>query len=145
MKRTIFLTLTALWLGILITACQSAAEHDTDPAPQPVEPATPTEAATVAPAVPEGPLVIITDDILTDTEVDVVFADNAFPPLLPKDDDHAGAWMRTDCLLCHDNQDKDAPQIQHEGMSSWLLKARCRSCHLPGDVVPEESGRFARR
>lgn len=145
MKRTIFLTLTALWLGTLITACQTGSEQDAAPEPQPADATAPTMVAVAAPAVPEGPLVIITNDILTDTDVDVTFADNAFPPLLPKDDDHAGAWMRTDCLLCHDNEDKDAPQIEHEGMSSWLLEARCRSCHLPGDEVPGESGRFARR
>ncbi len=60
------------------------------------------------------------------------FSANAFPPLLPGDSSHSGAWMRDDCLLCHESGTRRAPRVRHKGMSPLLLKARCRSCHLPG-------------
>jgi hypothetical protein len=59
------------------------------------------------------------------------FADNAFPPLLPANDLHANAWMRDDCMACHERGVNDAPRLVHVGMSDALLQARCRSCHLP--------------
>ncbi len=65
------------------------------------------------------------------SEASVSFSGNAFPPVLPHDTSHEGAWERTDCLLCHQDGASDAPRVQHEGMSRLLLKARCRTCHLP--------------
>lgn len=59
------------------------------------------------------------------------FADNAFPPLLPANDVHANAWMRDDCMACHERGVAEAPRVVHVGMSDHLLQARCRSCHLP--------------
>jgi len=60
-----------------------------------------------------------------------VFKSDAFPPTLPNDDSHRGAWLRDDCLLCHEWGVKDAPVVRHQGMSRILLKGRCRTCHLP--------------
>jgi len=59
------------------------------------------------------------------------FTDNAFPPLLPATDDHANAWMRTDCLTCHERGLTGTPRVVHQGMSKDLLASRCRTCHLP--------------
>ena len=59
------------------------------------------------------------------------FADNAFPPLLPANDVHSNAWMRDDCMACHERGVAEAPRVVHVGMSDHLLQARCRSCHLP--------------
>ena len=62
------------------------------------------------------------------------FAPNAFPPTLPADDDHAGAWSRDDCLDCHESGLFGAPRVRHRGMSPRLLQARCRTCHVPAGV-----------
>jgi len=59
------------------------------------------------------------------------FADNAFPPLLPTNEEHSNAWMRDDCMACHERGVAEAPRVVHVGMSDALLQARCRSCHLP--------------
>ena len=59
------------------------------------------------------------------------FAKNAFPPTMPFDEAHQGAWLRDDCLVCHEVGIGTAPAIVHEGMAKDLLTARCRSCHLP--------------
>ena len=61
-----------------------------------------------------------------------VFLANAFPPTLPVDESHAAAWLRTDCLQCHQWGSAQAPKVRHHGMSKLLLKANCRSCHVPG-------------
>ncbi len=61
-----------------------------------------------------------------------VFEANAFPPTLPVDDSHSQAWMRKDCLMCHQWGAEGAPKVRHYGMSTLLLEANCRSCHLPG-------------
>jgi cytochrome c5 len=60
----------------------------------------------------------------------LLFARNAFPPTLPNNPDHTGAWLRDDCLKCHQNGIAGAPKVIHEGMSSVLLEALCRSCHV---------------
>ncbi|MCP5020776.1 MAG: hypothetical protein GY930_03275 [bacterium] len=61
---------------------------------------------------------------------ELLFARNAFPPTLPNDKDHQGAWLRDDCLKCHQGGIARAPKVQHEGMSSILLEAQCRTCHV---------------
>ncbi len=68
------------------------------------------------------------------------FIYNAFPPTLPDDDSHADAWLRDDCLLCHETGTNDAPIVRHADMSPELLKARCRTCHvmIPGSAGPGE-------
>lgn len=64
----------------------------------------------------------------------IQFAPDAFPPTLPSDENHAGAWLRTDCLQCHEGGILGAPKVRHEGMSRWLLEASCRTCHIPGSA-----------
>lgn len=61
------------------------------------------------------------------------FALNAFPPMLPDTDAHTGAWMRDDCLLCHQEGLKGAPFVTHRDMSRLLLQANCRTCHVAAD------------
>ncbi len=61
------------------------------------------------------------------------FTDNAFPPLLPGDEVHAGAWLKSDCMFCHEKGVRESPVVEHAGMSDILLQARCRSCHLPAE------------
>ncbi|MDP6539446.1 MAG: multiheme c-type cytochrome [Planctomycetota bacterium] len=75
--------------------------------------------------VPEG------DGDPPDEECGVPFLRRAFPPQLPEDADHDGAWLRDDCLLCHADGSSGAPRLRHAGMAPLLLQARCRSCHLP--------------
>ncbi len=61
-----------------------------------------------------------------------MFADNAFPPVLPDDNDHrvgTDSWMQETCLNCHADGANNAPMVVHEGMSSLLLDGKCRTCH----------------
>ncbi len=58
------------------------------------------------------------------------FAENAFPPTVSDVDYHNDAWMRDDCLRCHETGVGDAPMTRHEGMPKVLLSAKCRSCHV---------------
>jgi hypothetical protein len=58
------------------------------------------------------------------------FLANAFPPVIPDTEWHQEAWLRDDCLRCHETGVGDSPQIVHEGMAQILLKAKCRSCHV---------------
>ena len=65
-----------------------------------------------------------------------IFADNAFPPVLPDDDNHrqgVDSWMQETCLNCHASGRNGAPEIVHEGMSSILLDSKCRSCHTTSE------------
>jgi len=72
---------------------------------------------------------------------DVEFASFAFPPTLPRDDYHVNAWLRKDCIMCHETGIAGAPVVHHRGMSSALLGAQCRTCHVvagapsPGEVT----------
>jgi hypothetical protein len=59
-----------------------------------------------------------------------IFDDNAFPPMMPNTEDHKAAWGNNDCLLCHEDGNRGAPKVTHEGMPRILLKAKCRSCHV---------------
>jgi cytochrome c5 len=61
------------------------------------------------------------------------FAPDAFPPELPGDEPHSGAWNSTPatCMACHRQGVLGAPRVQHRGMSFLLLESQCRSCHLP--------------
>ncbi len=68
---------------------------------------------------------------------ELLFARNAFPPTLPNDKDHQGAWLRDDCLKCHQGGIAGAHKVQHEGMSSILLEAQCRTCHVVGAPAGE--------
>ncbi len=65
---------------------------------------------------------------------EVVFEKNAFPQTVSDVDYHKGAWMKDDCLRCHETGVEDAPKVVHEGLAPVLLTAKCRSCHvlIPG-------------
>ena len=66
------------------------------------------------------------------------FIPNAFPPVLPDTDRHQRAWLRDDCMRCHETGVELAPMVKHAGMPDILLTAKCRSCHvlIPGTPVP---------
>jgi len=63
-------------------------------------------------------------------EHDSQFNANAFPPMIPASGSHRTAWIKDDCLLCHEDGNSGAPVIVHEGMPDVLLQAKCRSCHV---------------
>lgn len=65
------------------------------------------------------------------SEYDHSFSSDAFPPTLPFDDTHGQAWLKDDCMLCHETGVGRAPIVKHTGMADDLLLGRCRSCHLP--------------
>ena len=79
------------------------------------------------------------------THAEVVFDSAAFPPTLPRDDAHLNAWLRKDCILCHQSGVAGAPIVQHVGMSKALLDARCRTCHIVSGVPSVDEVVFARR
>ncbi|MCA9322987.1 MAG: hypothetical protein KDB53_19760 [Planctomycetes bacterium] len=58
------------------------------------------------------------------------FAANAFPPTLPDTEWHQNAWIRNDCLRCHETGVGDAPQIVHRDLPDILRVAKCRTCHI---------------
>ena len=62
------------------------------------------------------------------------FADHAFPPTVSDTKYHKNAWMRDDCLRCHETGVGDAPMTRHVAMPAdvrpILLTAKCRSCHV---------------
>jgi len=67
---------------------------------------------------------------------EVAFSDSAFPPTISDVKYHQTAWLKNDCLRCHETGVEDAPEVRHEGMPEILLTAMCRSCHLliPGQA-----------
>ena len=67
------------------------------------------------------------------------FADFAFPPTMSDVEYHKDAWIRDDCLRCHETGVQDATVVEHDGMASILLVAKCRSCHvlIPGQAPIE--------
>lgn len=58
------------------------------------------------------------------------FAPNAFPPMIPASDSHRNAWIKDDCLLCHESGISGAPLIEHNGLPELYKSAKCRSCHV---------------
>jgi hypothetical protein len=58
------------------------------------------------------------------------YAPNAFPPVVSDVDYHKGAWMKNDCLRCHETGVGEATEVEHKDMPDILLTAKCRSCHL---------------
>lgn len=81
------------------------------------------------------------------------FAVHAFPPTIPDRDWHRDAWIREDCLACHETGVQEAPIVRHRGLPALTLQAKCRSCHvlIPGITEarprearpPEENDNFA--
>ncbi|RMH12667.1 MAG: hypothetical protein D6695_05945 [Planctomycetota bacterium] len=81
------------------------------------------------------------------------FAAHAFPPTIPDQAWHHEAWIREDCLSCHETGVQDAPIVRHRGLPALALQAKCRSCHVlvPGKTEarpasarpPEVNDQFA--
>jgi len=101
--------------AVLIVAVSLAQEADT-PTSQPTQPREQTEAD--------------------------LFDANAFPPTLPDTEWHQDAWVRQDCLRCHETGVEDAPIVRHEGMPPILLRAKCRTCHV---IAPGQKPRGAKK
>jgi|GEM_PF-1353114 len=145
-----------LWILLgppaLVLACQTGGEPSEAPAvaaqvsaPQAavtetVAASEPTASVARSPRTPTdftGPIVI--DDAVridggpADSLDEEGFAGNAFPPMLPKTEHHENAWLRDDCLLCHEQGLTGAPVVQHRGMSALLAEANCRTCHVAAD------------
>ncbi len=55
---------------------------------------------------------------------------NAFPPMMPNNDNHVDVWNPKDCLMCHTRDIDDAPQVKHLDMPELLLESSCRTCHV---------------
>lgn len=83
---------------------------------------------------------------------DTGFAVHAFPPTIPDRDWHRDAWIREDCMSCHETGVQSAPIVRHLGMPALALQSKCRSCHvlIPGQTEarppearpPEENDNF---
>jgi len=58
------------------------------------------------------------------------FAEGAFPPTIPNDDDHKNSWSRNDCLTCHEEGKMDAPIMEHTSLPDIAKEAKCRTCHV---------------
>lgn len=88
-----------------------------------------------------------TESVAVELPHEAEFLPNAFPPVIPDTEWHQEAWLRDDCLRCHETGVGEAPQIVHEGMAPILLKAKCRSCHVfiegtPAPPQEEKASRF---
>ncbi|MAE67847.1 MAG: hypothetical protein CMJ18_26635 [Phycisphaeraceae bacterium] len=70
------------------------------------------------------------------------FDANAFPPTLPDTEWHQDAWIRHDCMRCHETGVGEAPTVVHRGMPPILLVAKCRTCHV---IAPGSKPRGAKR
>lgn len=127
-------SLAALWACQSNTGGSSAELSSSEGAP-PIDSPVAVQASS-ADVVNSAPESASTESSAAATFVPTEFDDNAFPPTLPGDENHSGAWLRTDCLMCHESGIQDAPLVQHNGMSKLLLSGNCRSCHV---VVAEEA------
>jgi len=117
-------------LGAL-AACALAAQHS---APEPIS-AVPDGATVSVAGLEEVEGVIVGDDGLQ-IDPETGFAVSAFPPTLPDTDWHHDAWIRNDCLRCHETGVGEAPRIRHVGLPELALVSKCRTCHViePGKV-----------
>ena len=117
----------------------------------PVEPGAPVAADSSDSAA--GDQVVDTASVSVDVPAQVVaaahseveFASFAFPPTLPRDDSHVNAWLRKDCIMCQETGIAGAPVVQHRGMSSALLGAQCRTCHVVAGAPSAGEVTFLRR
>jgi hypothetical protein len=83
---------------------------------------------------------MIVEPIADEIDPETGFASNAFPPTIPDTEWHQEAWIKDNCLRCHETGVEEAPVIVHRGLPPILLRAKCRTCHIliPGntDVRP---------
>ncbi len=116
------------------TACQTQTEKPIDPAQGGVM----GESAEVGSTAPGAQDSVELAQVLDDEEPlaldDESFLTNAFPPMLPVNEAHAGSWLREDCILCHETGVAGAPILVHRGMPKLLKQAKCRTCHVPPDA-----------
>jgi len=156
MKRRYLIWTGAIGALAVLAACQSGApvanaepEHTQDPeakAPADAKAQRPIIAQRRAPAVAGA--VEVADvgfdvgqgDILIDEETG--FAIAAFPPTIPDREWHRDAWLKDDCLKCHETGVQEAPMIRHRGLPEITYASKCRSCHvlIPGKT--EMVGRY---
>jgi len=81
----------------------------------------------------DRPSVVVGEsDIAIDPETG--FAVAAFPPTIPDREWHQDAWLKNNCLDCHETGVGDAPMIRHKGLPRITWESKCRSCHvlIPG-------------
>ncbi len=115
MMRWFALGFAAGGAALVCAACASQTE-----APRPTEqtpPPTPHPAPPAAAVMPASTPV-------------VEFAANAFPPTMPDTAWHKDAWLKDDCLRCHETGVQDAPRVRHRDLPEILLTAKCRTCHV---------------
>lgn len=143
MKNILF---TGAWVLIAVAACSSPQKTQQEepkcPASSTPETAQPADAVQSAPQVTQGAPYQAQYPATASAEPEEAFTDfarNAFPPTMPEDSSHANAWMKDDCMRCHEDGINDAPRVAHRGMSRMLMEARCRTCHLPGNKALAEA------
>ena len=160
MIRGMFLGATLAWLAGLGPApagCQSQEAEGAEAAPAAHEPQAPARTEPRA-ASPQDPVAEAPSPEpggqqrpAEAGDREVTFADFAFPPTLSDTAHHQRAWLRDDCLRCHETGVQDATVVRHADMPDVLLTAKCRSCHvlIPGSgpakpkPKPPEEQRFA--
>lgn len=59
-----------------------------------------------------------------------LYEDYAFPPMLPNNVNHAGAWNTDKCLMCHESGVRGAPVVEHTMIPLLAMKSNCRTCHV---------------
>lgn len=64
-------------------------------------------------------------------EINDLFAEDAFPPMMPNTPEHSRAWGKNDCLICHEQGIAGAPIVDHgERIPKLALMVKCRTCHV---------------
>jgi len=129
MKRiTISVTMASMMVfgGLIINACQSN------------EPASMKTTQNSSIQIENGlPVAMDAAYLAEPSDPTTGFAENAFPPTIPDTDWHADAWVKHDCLRCHETGVANAPMVVHKSMPGILLTAMCRSCHV---IEPGKAG-----
>jgi len=147
MTRLDWMIVLGIAAALLFVTCQSATAPAPDRAPVASErtPQEQTPAEEEAQPVVDEAVEPVPDE---PPHFEVEFADFAFPPTISDVDYHKDAWIKDDCLRCHETGVGEATVVKHEGMKPILLAAKCRSCHvlIPGQApiepAPSEEDSF---
>ncbi len=132
MKHTIWLLVVPVLIAALDVSCRSSAapsDTSTSAAQDPVKPQpAPAKRGAEQPDKPGG-------------KSTGEFEDDAFPPTMPDIAEHGSAWLKDDCLRCHETGVGKAPEIVHKDLPEILLAAKCRTCHvfIPGSKPRERA------